>query len=315
MSEKIVRTFHNYLEKFFTSSDLSDVTVVAGSNEYKLHKVILAGRSLFFLKCFQFEKQSSQSSRVELLFENTTQFVGKVLEYIYTNTMVDPQTWGALFACAWQLQIDDLIQDLTDFFKKNLATDNASVFLRGAIPFREVVEAKTQAGQLDVFADCGKLIAKEFGTFVKQQQEDKKQQQQQNSPFDGWPVGVFVSILESVRDVDEDLILDQALAYLTRRTPPLDQQSARQVLEQVRYALLSKRQVLQRAQGSCVHQLSVCCHLARRMWYVSEFGQRRRRQELAGEASFSSTSCTFQIDIDIDHTDECGTKETTDCGF
>lgn len=84
MADAARKQVFDLLKSSLASGAYSDLTITCGSDTYKVHKVIVCGRSEFFARAVSFGGQESQSNVIDLP-EDEPNIVKKLVQYFYES--------------------------------------------------------------------------------------------------------------------------------------------------------------------------------------------------------------------------------------
>lgn len=144
--------------KFKTTGDFADVVVTIRGREgepFRLHGLLLANRSEFFLKALTGDFVESQQKRVELTMDPVLQEVAwpALVDYFYTDcvTVTDANVFP-LLALSRQLLVPAVDGFCRDYLARGLCLDTCVSYLAECV----------RHGLDDLQADCVCLLAKSF---------------------------------------------------------------------------------------------------------------------------------------------------------
>ena len=109
------------MEEARQSGLLTDVTLFAGKDEFKAHRVVLAAQSPFFKSCFE-QCSGKTDSRVELVSDISPEVLETVLKYMYTGKVdkIDDLAYN-LLSTADEYGLENLQRTCEATLAKNLS--------------------------------------------------------------------------------------------------------------------------------------------------------------------------------------------------
>lgn len=135
-ARKYGNRFGSGFMQFFQTGELTDVVVVCGGVEYKLHMLLLAFHSEFFRRAFSSEFREKSERKVVLGFEDSAGVWPDMMEYFYTEelTLTDENVLP-LLAMSRELMVPKIQEFCADYAQSSLEPSNAIHYLNQAVQF------------------------------------------------------------------------------------------------------------------------------------------------------------------------------------
>ncbi|GFO32363.1 kelch-like 24 [Plakobranchus ocellatus] len=134
---RVTKGIFEALKKEKNNDDFHDVVVMAGSSEFKCHRVILASVSGFFHAHLTSGMRECLESRVELKSISGDVF-SQILDCIYSGkAVVTTENIFDIWAAVDVLDLSFLLEDCKQFFIENLSEDNCIDYCISIRPLNE----------------------------------------------------------------------------------------------------------------------------------------------------------------------------------
>lgn len=117
-----VDKFSHGFKELWTTGQLSDFTIVAGSREFRVHKNVLSIQSAVFAAIFENDEDESNVLRLD---EFSANVVEQFLSFLYTGDIPDGSNALELFAISCKFEVDELKDISEEMILDNLGEANA----------------------------------------------------------------------------------------------------------------------------------------------------------------------------------------------
>ncbi|XP_035217389.1 speckle-type POZ protein B-like [Stegodyphus dumicola] len=119
------------LQDLYECGLLSDVTVVADSRRFSVHKFILCSQSSVFTRMFQTEMIESRTNQVEIS-DVDPHIIHEMLLFLYTGNLgtLCEESAMQLYTAADKYDVDALKKKCSSFLKSNITEENVRKILQ-----------------------------------------------------------------------------------------------------------------------------------------------------------------------------------------
>ncbi|CAL1284056.1 unnamed protein product [Larinioides sclopetarius] len=113
------------LKKYYENGELTDVSLRAGTETFKAHKIILSAKSKVFEEMFTKDKSKKGRKTIELT-DLDPDTLRRLIMYIYSDNVEDPtpQRVMKLYKAAIRYEMQDLREECMRFLELNICLDN-----------------------------------------------------------------------------------------------------------------------------------------------------------------------------------------------